>query len=191
MKTGFIFLLFTFVGISCLNAQRNCTSHSYQQDAFANNAILKNNFEAIESFITKQQNQNTNEANRIESSIIKIPVVVHILYHTPNQKIKDAVVQNQIKILNECFRRQNADTTNTPARFKGLAADCEIEFQLATSDPKRRYTSGITSKYTPIEEWEAKDDMKYTSKLGMDAWDTKAILISGFVSWIMLQAIPV
>lgn len=93
--------------------------------------------------------------------------------------------------MNECFRRQNADTTNTPARFKGLAADCEIEFQLATSDPKRRYTSGITSKYTPIEEWEAKDDMKYTSKLGMDAWDTKAILISGFVSWIMLQAIPV
>lgn len=176
MKTGFIFLLFTFVGISYLNAQRNCTSHTYQQEAFANNAILKNNFAAIESFIAKQQNQNTTEANRIESSIIKIPVVVHILYHTPNQKIKDAVVQNQIKILNECFRRQNADTTNTPARFKGLAADCEIEFQLATSDPKRRYTSGITSKYTPIEEWEAKDDMKYTSKLGMDAWDTKSYL---------------
>ena len=102
MKTGFIFLLFTFVGISYLNAQRNCTSHSYQQDAFANNAILKNNFAAIESFIAKQQNQNTTEANRIESSIIKIPVVVHILYHTPNQKIKDAGLSATSPFLKGC-----------------------------------------------------------------------------------------
>ncbi len=176
MKTGFIFILFTFVAVSCLNAQRNCITNSYQQEAMAKDAALRNNFAAIESFIVRQQNQTTTQSNRIESSIIKIPVVVHILYHTPDQKIADAVVKNQIKILNECFRRLNADTVKTPARFKALAADCEIEFQLATSDPKKRYTNGITRKYTPITEWEAKDDMKYAAKMGADAWDTKSYL---------------
>lgn len=176
MKTGFIFILFTFVAYGNLKAQRKCISHSYQQEALAKDAILKNNIAAIESFIVSQQNQINTEGNRIESTSIKIPVVVHILYHTPDQKITDAVVQNQIKILNECFRRLNADTVNTPARFKTLAADCEIEFKLATSDPQKRYTNGITRKYTPITEWAAKDDMKYAAKLGTDAWDTKSYL---------------
>lgn len=176
MKAGFILILFTFVTIGCLKAQRNCVSKSYQLEAFAKDVALKNNVAAIESFIARQQNQNTTEANRIESTIIKIPVVVHILFHSPEQKLSDAVVQNQIKILNECFRRQNADTANVPARFKRLAADCEIEFQLATSDSKRRYTNGITRRYTPITEWEAKDDMKYAAKMGTDAWDTKSYL---------------
>jgi len=176
MKTGLIFILFTFVTINCLNAQRNCVSKSYQLEAFAKDAALKNNVAAIESFIARQQTQNTTEANRIESTIIKIPVVVHILYHSPEQKLTDAVVQNQIKILNEAFRKQNADTVNIPARFKALAADCEIEFHLATSDPKRRYTNGITRRYTPIKEWEANDEMKYAAKMGTDAWDAKSYL---------------
>ena len=83
MKTGLISILFTIVTISCLNAQRNCVSKSYQLEAFAKDAALKNNVAAIESFIARQQPQNTTEGNRIESTIIKIPVVVHILYHSP------------------------------------------------------------------------------------------------------------
>ena len=70
----------------------------------------------------------------------------------------------------------DADTTNTPAYFRTLAADCEIEFQLAISDPRRRSTSGIVRKYTPITKWKADDQMKFSSSMGDDAWDPKSYL---------------
>jgi hypothetical protein len=57
-----------------------------------------------------------------------------------------------------------------------LAADCEIEFQLAISDPRRRSTSGIVRKYTPITKWKADDQMKFSSSMGDDAWDPKSYL---------------
>lgn len=60
--------------------------------------------------------------------------------------------------------------------FKPFAADCEIEFRLATSDPHRRATSGIVSKYTPIAAWKMGDDMKFADRMGDDAWDSKSYL---------------
>lgn len=176
MKAGLIFIVLTFVFTDYLGAQIKCSSKLYAEEAIAKDASLKNNLLAIESFIVSQQNQRNNTQNRIEASVIKIPVVVHILYHKPEEKIDDALVHQQIAILNECFRRKNADSVNTPTRFKSVAADCEIEFYLATSDPRKRSTNGITRKYTPIKEWEAKDDMKFNSKMGTDAWDTKSYL---------------
>jgi hypothetical protein len=103
-------------------------------------------------------------------------VVVHILYHQPLENVSDAQVNSQITALNRAFRRQNADTINTPARFKPYAADCEIEFQLATSDLKRKSTTGIIRKYTPVSLWEADDKMKLSSETGDDAWDAKSYL---------------
>ena len=176
MKAGFVFILFFFVSASYLSAQRNCTTNSYAQEAFAKDEVLKRNFKAVESFIAQQLLQSNRNENSTEAAVIRIPVVVHILYHTQDQKLTDVLVQNQIKILNESFRKKNADTVKIPARFKSLSADCEIEFQLATSDPRKRYTTGITRRYTPIKEWKAGDDMKYTSRMGTDAWDTKSYL---------------
>ena len=49
---------------------------------------------------------------------LKIPVVVHILYHQSEENISDEKVFSQIRILNESFRRLNADTVNTPDAFK-------------------------------------------------------------------------
>ena len=176
MKAGFVFILFFFVSASYLSAQRNCTTNLYAQEAFAKDEVLKRNFKAVESFIAQQLLQSNRNENSTEAAVIRIPVVVHILYHTQDQKLTDVLVQNQIKILNESFRKKNADTVKIPARFKSLSADCEIEFQLATSDPRKRYTTGITRRYTPIKEWKAGDDMKYTSRMGTDAWDTKSYL---------------
>jgi hypothetical protein len=70
----------------------------------------------------------------------------------------------------------NEDTFKTPAAFKNIAADCEIEFKLATVDPKKRATNGIVYKYTPIKEWEQDDKMKFSSEMGDDAWDADSYL---------------
>jgi hypothetical protein len=98
-------------------------------------------------------------------------VVVHVLYHQQSENVSDEQVYKQIEALNQCFRRLNADTVNTPLWFKPFAADCEIEFKLAISDPRKKATSGIVRKYTPVEKWTTDDAMKYTLKGGDDAWD--------------------
>ena len=174
MKVGLVITLFSLFFFNQLTAQQRCSTSDYQQEQLSRNPSLLDRINAIELF-TKQQSE-SNIANRTEGAVIKIPVVVHILYHTQTEKISDARVASQIEALNKYFRRRNTDTSNTPAYFRQLAADCEIEFQLATSDPKRRSTSGIVRKYTPITKWKADDVMKFSSSMGDDAWDTKSYL---------------
>ena len=157
-------------------AQKNCITYAYQQQELEKDLALKNRYEAVESFVREKIHQGNGIVTEGTDQIIKIPVVVHILYHYPSEKITDQQVYSQIEALNKCFRRRNADTTNTPAWARPLAADCEIEFQLAISDPRRRSTTGIIRKYTPIKRWEANDKMKFSSEMGDDAWDSKSYL---------------
>ena len=56
------------------------------------------------------------------------------------------------------------------------AANCSIEFQLATADVRRRNTSGIIKKYTPVAKWKMDDQMKFSSSMGDDAWDATQYL---------------
>jgi len=39
--------------------------------------------------------------------------------------ISNAQIQSQIDVLNEDYRRLNADTINTPSEFQGVAADAK------------------------------------------------------------------
>lgn len=126
------------------------------------------------------------------AGIIRIPVVVHVLFHEPGQNIPEANILSQIAALNRDFRRQNPDSVNTPSYFKQFAADCEIEFELAKSDPLRRATNGITRTYTPIRKWVADDKMKSSSEMGVDGWDSRYYLniwvceldqVAGYASW--------
>lgn len=174
MKVGLIITLFALALTSQLSAQQRCSSAAYQQEILKSNPSLVERIKAIEVF-TKQHTESST-ASRTEGTVIKIPVVVHILYHTQSEKISDAQVATQIEALNKYFRRRNADTTSTPAYFRQLAADCEIEFQLAISDPRRRSTSGIVRKYTPVTKWKADDMMKFSSSMGDDAWNPKNYL---------------
>jgi hypothetical protein len=107
------------------------------------------------------------------TAVITIPVVVHVIYNTTAQNISDAQIQSQIAVLNEDFRRLNADRTNTPSAFTGVAADVGIEFVLAKRDPNGNATTGITRTQTSKTGWDSNldnDKMKYTSQGGKDAW---------------------
>ncbi|MDZ4796153.1 MAG: M43 family zinc metalloprotease [Bacteroidota bacterium] len=175
MRKGFIITFFTLVLCWQLAGQERCLSSSYLQQELQYDPALQGRINAIETFIKQQIADRL--ASRTETNIIiKIPVVVHILYHTQAEKISDAQVASQINALNTYFRRRNADTTNAPAHFRALGADCEIEFQLAISDPRKRSTTGIVRKYTPIVKWKADDQVKFSSSMGDDAWDPKSYL---------------
>ena len=146
--TCFVFLLLLFVQSF---SQKKCETAVYFKNEINKNADFKNQQQAIEDFTNRYINsvKDSNQFRVTGVTIIKIPVVVHVLYHFPGQKISDDIIRNQIKILNRDFRRKNADTVLTPFAFKNVAADCEIEFQLATSDPRQFSTSGIEKKIYP------------------------------------------
>lgn len=85
-----------------------------------------------------------------EAIVFTVPVVVHVIYDKPENNISRAQVLDAIRILNRDYRRRNADTANTRALFKPVAADVEIEFQLAKLDPNGNCTDGITRTFSSL-----------------------------------------
>lgn len=71
--------------------------------------------------------------------VYTIPIIVHVVHNGEavgtGRNISQAQVNSQIAVMNEDFRRLNADRTNTVAAFQGIAADAEIEFCPAQVDP--------------------------------------------------------
>jgi hypothetical protein len=154
-------------------AQRECRTFEYGQQLFQKNSVFQTQREKADQFVSHQQSSRIlTDAGRT----ITIPVVVHVLYHYPAENISDDLVKSQITALNRDFRKQNPDTIKIPVVFKELAADCGIQFQLATVDPRGRATSGVVHKYTPITKWKMDYKIKASSEMGDDGWDPKNYL---------------
>lgn len=100
-----------------------------------------------------------------------IPVVVHVVWKTAAQNISDAQIHSQIEVLNQDFRKMNADITNVPAPFAPLAGDARIQFELATTAPDGSSTDGILRVKTDKNNFSNDDDgVKFASSGGSDAW---------------------
>ncbi|MBL0017142.1 MAG: T9SS type A sorting domain-containing protein [Bacteroidetes bacterium] len=108
--------------------------------------------------------------------VYNIPVVVHVVYNTTTQNISDAQIQSQLTVLNNDFRRLNADKVNTPAAWTSIAADCEINFCLATVDPTGAATTGITRTSTTVTSFVDDDAVKSNATGGKTAWDATKYL---------------
>lgn len=122
-----------------------------------------------------QWRANHPEAIRSSAPVVTIPVVVHVLYKNATQNISDQQIYSQIAILNQDYRRMNADTVNTPSVFDTIAADINVEFCLATLDPQGNPTNGITRTSTTggqLLGWFSPlgEDAKYDSLGGKNAW---------------------
>jgi hypothetical protein len=98
------------------------------------------------------------------------------MYNTTAQNISDAQIQSQITILNNDFRRLNADKINTPTTFTNVAADAEINFCLASVSPTGAATTGITRTSTTVTSFAADDKMKSSSTGGVTPWPTDKYL---------------
>jgi len=104
-----------------------------------------------------------------ERAVLTIPVVVHVVYKTAVQNISDAQILSQIDVLNEDYRKLNADVANLPSAFTSFAADCEIEFRLAVRDPDDWPTNGITRTETTQSGFSG-DEVKNENQGGKNAW---------------------
>ncbi len=120
------------------------------------------------------------------NEIIRIPVVVHVLYGKKEFNISNEKIASQLVVLNQDYRKRNADRHKTPTEFAPLAADAGIEFYLALRDPQGNPTTGITRTFTTVTGWDGKtpgskqpvEEMKlyFTEKGGRDAWPSDRYL---------------
>ncbi|MCS6832095.1 MAG: M43 family zinc metalloprotease [Flammeovirgaceae bacterium] len=101
---------------------------------------------------------------RTTEEIIEVPVIFHIIHKNEpigtGTNLSAAQIASQIQVLNEDFRRQNADTILTPSVFKNVAADIKIVFKPAQVYPNgqpleeagiRRYYQGSTKALSDEE----------------------------------------
>jgi hypothetical protein len=121
--------------------------------------------------IRKRSGTSPNNSVVSTSPVIRIPVAVHVIYNSAEQNISDAQIHSQIDVLNQDYRRKNADAANTPSFFRSVAADCEIEFVLATQDPLGNPSSGIVRKHTSVYGFNIDDRVKSTAEGGDDPWN--------------------
>lgn len=140
---GCMLALFAGLGFA-QSPQRNCGTMQYDAQLRITNPGLGSlqDFENwMQTRIAQMQTQQGNQPFAAATRVL--PTVVHVIYSNNAENISLAQIQSQIEILNEDFQRLNADTTNTPASFQPVAANCDIEFCLAAIDPNGNPTNGV------------------------------------------------
>ena len=138
--------------------QRNCAAQDVLEQKMAADPALRTRMNEIEAFTRRAIE--SGEAARIGADgVLEIPVVVNVLYRTATENISDAQIQSQIDVLNEDFNNTNADRTKVPAEFQDEQTNVGIRFVLA----------GTNRKYSSKRSWSTNDDMKLSSKGGIDA----------------------
>ena len=170
MKKIFTMVAAIAMAVTFANAQRNCGSMEHLQQMSTDPQVIEKR-QQIEAF-TEEWTRN----NGGDRALVTIPVVVHVVYNTAAENISDAQVLSQITVLNADFRKLNSDAANVPAAFSGLAADANIEFCLASTDPNGAPTTGITRTSTTATSFGTNDGVKFSTSGGKNAWDATKYL---------------
>ncbi len=155
-------------------------------------AVMPHHYMLAETDPVYRDNRRIIEANTrtmrlaARTGVIRIPVVVHVLFHTDQENIEMSQIESQIAALNRDYRMQNADRSQIPAPFRPFAVDTLIEFALAVRDPQGNATTGVTrtrtSKtvfpYDPSDPQTTKklDDMIKFNGFGKSAWPSDSYL---------------
>jgi hypothetical protein len=148
--------------------RRQCGSMEVHERLSELYSSFRTNQNRIESFTARSITSGL--AARVARQLITIPVVVHVVSKKTEEDISDAQIKSQIAVLNKDFRATNTDATNTPSVWSGLVADANIQFALATKDPKGKGTTGITRTATARTSFGADDSVKAKAGGGAPAW---------------------
>lgn len=141
--------------------ERHCASYAVLQEQILADPGLAVRMQKIET-VTQQVLRNPAAFRLMADGSIEIPVHVNVLYRTSAENISNAQIQSQIDVLNEDYGGMNVDKINIPALFTGVfAGDIRIKF---TWDP----ATGLTRKSTTKSSWRTNDDMKKSTRGGID-----------------------
>lgn len=151
---------------------RTCAAEEVLAQQLLENPAMKQEIARIE----QHARQFAESGAATERAVVTIPVVVHVVHFNNAQNISDAQILSQIDVLNDDFRRTNADASNTPSAFLSVASDCEINFCMASQDPSGNATNGIQRRQTTVNGFGTNDNVKFFSSGGLDIWDRNKYL---------------
>lgn len=123
---------------------------------------------------TYEQLLRSSKLQERSEELMTISVVVHIVYKNEEENIPDSRIKDQINVLNEAFRRKNADTTKTRSIFKPVAGDAGIEFRL--DRVIRVKTTQVFKPNLLSTTNQIPNQVKQTAQGGSDAIDTDRYL---------------
>jgi hypothetical protein len=145
-RTGILLLLLLLTGYASY-AQQRCATVEYT-DLLERKGIIRQQTDQFENHIQKKITERKQfQQMRTNAGPYRIPVVVHIIHKGEavgtGTNLSEAQILSQIEVLNDDFKRLNADAVNTPASFQPLAGSLDIEFVLAKRTPEGLPTNGI------------------------------------------------
>lgn len=167
------------ITVSCLlamgvaaNAQKCRTSEKVAQSKAMYPEVAKRMAE-IEAF-TKDYVANNRSENKTTQKHL-VPVVVHVLYKNSTQNVTDAQITSEFAVLNEAYSNTNASGANTPAPFKAMAGNAELEFCITQVAPDGTATTGIERKQVP-SSFDGEKDYFNPGNGGIAPWDPQKYL---------------
>ena len=158
IRAGLTLLLF-FAATIENQAQDRCGTVEYTKILFEKN-LIRDNDRKFEKWLSQKK---VNISSRTYTdATIKIPVVVHVIHNGEavgsGSNISDVQIASQIKVLNNDFKRLNADTSKTPQEFQSYAGKINIEFVLAKQSPDGLVTNGIRRVKGTKSRWTMNDN---------------------------------
>lgn len=146
LKTLTLSILVLVAGAS-VHAQveeyKHCGSDEILRQEYLDNPGLQQEEEFLHQRAWEEGRQYMQDNRAALPSPYIIPVVFHVIHDHGNENISDAQILDAVAVLNQDFRKLNADTSAIVAPFGPLAADTDIEFRLAQIDPNGNCTNGI------------------------------------------------
>ena len=140
-------------------SQERCATVAYQKVRDLQNPKIETTpqFENWMGLKLKEPKTKTFGTQGTEAATYTIPVVFHIIHNGEplgtGTNIPDAQVVSQVKVLNDDFKRLNADASQTPPEFLSAAGSLDIEFVLAKQNPEGLATDGIQRVQGTQTEW--------------------------------------
>lgn len=162
-----------------------CGSDFMVEKQYQQNPGLQQETAAAESRMREEGKRNLEDERSASPPTYTIPVVFHVIHDYGIENISDAQILDALAIMNRGFRKLNADTSQIVPPFDTLAADCEIEFRLAQSDPNGNCTNGI-DRIASMETYVGDDGSKlnqWSRDKYLNIWVVKQILFNNIAGY--------
>lgn len=149
-------LLCAIVSMNAQTSQYRCGSAQYLTSLDLQHPGLQAQVEKI----TEHSNY------RSRGTTVTIPVVFHVVYNTTQQNLADTYLTSQIDMLNQCYGRTNADTSNMRAIYQSRVGSSKIRFVL--DQTIRVSTSNTSFDASSLWGFSGSDAVKQTANGGSD-----------------------
>jgi PKD repeat protein len=164
--------------LSIAQEKRHCGTDEHFAQQLQENPNLINQVEEFRYKLQKRIAEMEQQHEVTNGNVKIIPVVFHVIHECDASNISKEQIEDAVRVINQDFRRKNADTTQTRAIFRPHAADLELEFRLAKIDPNGNCTEGITRTFSSLTNQAGnavKSLISWPSNKYLNIWVVKSI----------------